>query len=223
MTGSQFGYGAQPGEYGDISSFGYAARPGEYGVDTGHGPIPMLQGMQYNSAQGPSTIPYEVRHQRMWHPASRRVLSGPKTARRRRPSWLSWLIAALVLARVLVAAYDAADQTRLQVQVEARAAGATTDAVRLELEGRLAWSKTKLTAAVVDTTDGRPLPVIGAGSTCRRERDHAIIRAAGNRPIVGDCNLIVHVRSAQRGDRARLVLAVDGTPLRLCPIAFRIR
>lgn len=99
--GPDFGYGAQPGEYGGIGPFGYGSQPGEYGIDANHGIVPLLQSLQYGSAQGPSRIPAQS------HVIAAAAAGAPRPARRSR-RLVRRILASLLVALGLVLASPAA-------------------------------------------------------------------------------------------------------------------
>ncbi len=202
-AGPDFGYGSQPGEYGDISDFGYGAQPGEYGVDANHGLVPLLTGLQYGANQGP--------------PPSRPVClpttprKGGSAARRRRTRRRTVPVVASVVAVVaLVLGYRAADRTSLHVGVSSRAAGAQREVLTVRLRGTLGWSHTTLTIRALDAADGQRLTILGATGLCRLSRGQGVVRARRNGPIDGGCRLVLEIRAARRC--ARVVFSVDGRP-----------
>lgn len=217
-AGPDFGYGSQPGEYGDISSFGYGAQPGEYGVDTAHGVVMIVRDQAYGTNQGPSptvsrTVPA---------PPSRRERStrarGVRSART-----LTTVVAAAVAVAGLVVGYRSADTTSLRVRVSASPQGDHREVVEVHLDGTLGWSKPTVTVAVVDRTARRPLRILRSSLLCAPELGGTTIRAPRNQPIHGDCTVVVRVPRGRRGDRGAVVLSVDGRRLPGVDAGFAVR
>ncbi len=216
MTASpDFGYGSQPGEYGDISDFGYGAQPGEYGVDASHGLVPLLTGLQYGANQGPPP------------PPPRRVRMPPTPRHRssavRRPRRLPFTVVASVAAVVALAlGYRAADRTTLHVGVTARAVGAQREVVTVRLHGTLGWSHTTLTIGIIDAAHSRRLTVVRAAGVCRLRHGQPAVRAPRNRLIDGACRLTIEVPGGRDNHHARIVLSVDGRVWRDEGITIRL-
>lgn len=213
-AGPDFGYGSQPGEYGDISDFGYGAQPGEYGVDANHGLVPLLTGLQYGANQGPPPPAQRVR----MPPTSRHRSS----AVRRRPRRLPLTVVASVAAVVALAlGYRAADRTTLHVGVTARGAGAQREVVTVRLHGTLGWSHTTLTIGIIDAAHTRRLTVVRATGLCRLRRGQAAVRAPRNRLVDGACRLTIEAPVGRDNHHARVVLSVDGRAWRNEGITIR--
>lgn len=206
MTGGpDFGYGSQPGEYGDISDFGYGAQPGEYGVDTAHGVVTIVRDQAYGTNQGPSptvsrTVPSP--------PSGRKRSTRARRVRSARS--LTTVLAAAVAVAGLVVGYRCADTTSLRVRVSASPHGDHREVVDVHLDGTLGWSKRSLTVAVVDRTVGRPLRIVRTSALCAPALGGTTIRAPRNQPIHGDCTVVVRVPRGRLGDHGAVVLSVDG-------------
>ncbi len=208
-AGPDFGYGSQPGEYGDISDYGYGVQPGEYGVDTGHGVAAIVRDQAYGTNQGPAHLSHAVyapRTSRRERTGARHVC-GPVSAATR-------MLATTAVALIaLVVGYRSADTTLLRARVSAYSSGDHRDVVTVHLDGTLGWSKDTLSIAVVDRTVGRPLRIVRSASLCGSERGHTTVRAPRNQPIQGICTLIVRVPHGRRRDHASVVLSVAGRQL----------